>query len=347
MRTLRRIGPALPTAPTPSHRRFPTYPKMLGTIRLPMAPYRPRAVAPAFTSRNPAGRPEPACPPTANATSRISRSLHPPITTGIWSAPRTAPTARSSTGAGGSFPVVGGTSVAAPTFAAILALINESLGNSPPSGLGNVNPNLYTFAGSNPSAFHDVTTGNNIVPCTSGTPNCPATAPFQFGFSAGTGYDQVTGLGSVDADKLAIAWAASITRFLTSATPLTPASVSAGNSVTSTVTITPQNGFSGTVTLGCTGLPPGATCTFNPSTIAGGSGTTQLMVQTQPNTAAATTTVTVMGTSGVASNSTPVSLVVTVTAETFSLTSNLTGGTLSVAQGATSDPVNLTVTSST
>jgi subtilase family serine protease len=251
------------------------------------------------------------------------------------------------TGAGGTFTVVGGTSVAAPTFAAILALINESLGNTPPSGLGNVNPNLYTFAGSNPSAFHDVTTGNNIVPCTSGTPNCPATAPFQFGFSAGTGYDQVTGLGSVDADKLAIAWAASITRFLTSATPLTPASVSAGNSVTSTVTITPQNGFSGTVTLGCTGLPPGATCTFNPSTIAGGSGTTQLMVQTQPNTAAATTTVTVMGTSGVASNSTPVSLVVTVTAETFSLTSNLTGGTLSVAQGATSDPVNLTVTSST
>jgi subtilase family serine protease len=251
------------------------------------------------------------------------------------------------TGSGGTFTVVGGTSVAAPTFSAILALINESLGNTPPSGLGNVNPNLYTFAGSNPSAFHDVTTGNNIVPCTSGTPNCPATAPFQFGFSAGTGYDQVTGLGSVDADKLAIAWAASITRFLTSATPLTPASVSAGNSVTSTVTITPQNGFNGTVTLGCTGLPPGATCTFNPPTIAGSSGTTQLTVQTQPNTAAATTTVTVMGTSGAASNSTPVSLVVTATTESFSLTSNLTGGTLSVAQGATSGPVNLTVTSST
>ncbi|HEX8812454.1 MAG TPA: S53 family peptidase, partial [Terracidiphilus sp.] len=80
------------------------------------------------------------------------------------------------TGAGGSFTIVGGTSAAAPTFSGILALINHYVGNS---GSGNVNPTLYVLASTNPTAFHDVTTGNNIVPCTSGTPNCPAVAPFQ------------------------------------------------------------------------------------------------------------------------------------------------------------------------
>jgi hypothetical protein len=39
-----------------------------------------------------------------------------------------------------------------------------------------------------------------------------------------------------------------------------------------------------------------------------------------------------------------VSLTITATTETFSLTSSLSGGTLSVAQGATSGPVTLTVT---
>ncbi len=46
------------------------------------------------------------------------------------------------------------------------------------------------------SPFHDITTGNNIVPCASGTPNCDSGT---FGFTAGPGYDQVTGLGSLDA----------------------------------------------------------------------------------------------------------------------------------------------------
>src|ERR1019366_5999209 len=150
------------------------------------------------------------------------------------------------TGAGGTFTVVGGPSVAAPTFAAILALINESLGNTPPSGLGNVNPNLYTFAGSNPSAFHDVTTGNNIVPCTSGTPNCPATAPFQYGFSATAGYDQVTGLGSVDANKLTTAWAASRTASSVTIATVSKTSVLPGTPVSFAVAVTPSTGV-GTV----------------------------------------------------------------------------------------------------
>jgi subtilase family serine protease len=128
----------------------------------------------------------------------------------------------------GDLAVVGGTSAAAPTFAGIIALINQYLGSS---GLGNVNPNLYSLAAASPSAFNDVTVGNNIVPCTSGTTGCPAKAPFQYGFSAGTGYDQVTGLGSVDANKLAAAWATSRTASSITITP-SATNVMIGSAVT-------------------------------------------------------------------------------------------------------------------
>ena len=107
---------------------------------------------------------------------------------------------------------VGGTSTGPPSFAGLLALLNQSfvskgLQSSP--GLGNINPTLYHLAQSTPSAFHDVTTGNNIitVTCSRGQPNC---TPGSVGFSAGPGYDQVTGLGSVDASALAGAWTAAL-----------------------------------------------------------------------------------------------------------------------------------------
>ena len=138
---------------------------------------------------------------------------------------------------------VGGTSAAAPTFAGIIALLNQHLGAS---GLGNINPSLYSLAASNSTAFHDVPPGsNNIVPCTSGTLDCPTTAPFQYGFSTGIGYDQVTGLGSVDANVLFAAWPA--TRAGSSITISTTATtVNAGTPVSFKVTVTPSTGV-GTV----------------------------------------------------------------------------------------------------
>jgi uncharacterized protein (TIGR03437 family) len=98
----------------------------------------------------------------------------------------------------GSVQVYGGTSVAAPSFAGLAALLNQHLGSS---GVGNINPKLYALAQSNPSIFHDVTTGDNIVTvsCPHRQADCGATA---VGYSAGAGYDQTTGLGSVDAYKL-------------------------------------------------------------------------------------------------------------------------------------------------
>jgi hypothetical protein len=41
----------------------------------------------------------------------------------------------------------------------------------------------------------------------------------------------------------------------------------AGNSGTTTVTVTPQNGFNSAVSFTCSGLPAGATCSFSPASV--------------------------------------------------------------------------------
>ncbi len=96
--------------------------------------------------------------------------------------------------------VIGGTSAAAPSFAAIVALLNQQTGERQ----GNINPTLYGLAAVSTDAFHDITQGSNIVPCRQGSANCPAGG--QLGYSTGAGYDLVTGLGSVDAYNLVREW---------------------------------------------------------------------------------------------------------------------------------------------
>jgi hypothetical protein len=128
-------------------------------------------------------------------------------------------------GGGLPFPV-SGTSAAAPSFAGILALVNqyqELNGVETRSGQGNINPNLYSLAQTTPGVFHDVTTGDNIVPCATGRPGCSTGT---IGSTAGPGYDPVTGLGSVDGFNLAIGLA---TQWNTPAiSQLSPESVIAG-----------------------------------------------------------------------------------------------------------------------
>jgi uncharacterized protein (TIGR03437 family) len=100
----------------------------------------------------------------------------------------------------------GGTSASAPVFAGILALLNQYLvanGIQSQPGLGNVNQTLYRLAVARPGVFHDITAGNNIVPCQKGTLNCPDGT---MGFSAGSGYDLASGLGSVDVASLLKNW---------------------------------------------------------------------------------------------------------------------------------------------
>ena len=107
---------------------------------------------------------------------------------------------------GGSMQIYGGTSMAAPTMAGIVTLLNQYLvssGAEQQAGLGNINPTLYRMAQNAPGVFHDVTTGNNSVPCVIGSPDCTNGS---FGYNAGPKYDQASGLGSPDAYNLVHQW---------------------------------------------------------------------------------------------------------------------------------------------
>ena len=64
--------------------------------------------------------------------------------------------------------------------------------------------------------------------------------------------------------------------------------VTAGQSATASISVTPANGFSAAVTFSCTGLPAGATCTFAPATVTptGSAAATTLTIATAANNAA-------------------------------------------------------------
>jgi subtilase family serine protease len=85
----------------------------------------------------------------------------------------------------------GGVSVAAPLWAAVIALADQYADRD----LGFVNPALYRIGRSAyyHQAFHDVTTGTNTM-----------TSPTQTitGYQAAPGWDPVTGWGSPDAQVL-------------------------------------------------------------------------------------------------------------------------------------------------
>jgi subtilase family serine protease len=138
---------------------------------------------------------------------------------------------------------VGGTSASSPSFAGILTLLNQYLvQNNVQSnpGLGNINPKLYSLAASGKgNAFHDITVGNNIVPCQLGTPDCTTGS---FGYSAGVGYDLVTGLGSVDAYNLITTWAGLPVGGTTMTLAASPATILASGSSVVTATVKAASG---------------------------------------------------------------------------------------------------------
>ncbi|KAJ7114159.1 family S53 protease [Mycena crocata] len=87
----------------------------------------------------------------------------------------------------GSFWLVGGTSASSPIAASLFALINDRLIAAGKPVLGFLNPFLYSAAGR--AAFTDITSGTN--------PGCNTE-----GFSATSGWDPVTGLGTPNFDLL-------------------------------------------------------------------------------------------------------------------------------------------------
>jgi len=98
--------------------------------------------------------------------------------------------------------------------------------------------------------------------------------------------------------------------FSLSATPAS-ATVIQGNSTSYTVNVNPSGGFTGTVNLSVSGLPSGATASFNPTPVSG-SGSSTLTVRTGNNTTTGSFSLTITGTSGTLSHTASVKLVVNV-----------------------------------
>ena len=147
---------------------------------------------------------------------------------------------------GGQLAVFGGTSCGAPSFAGIAALLNHylvSTGAQTVPGVGNMNPRLYALAQLGIGVFHDITSGDNIVSVTCGarTRNCVSGS---YGYAAGQGYDQASGLGSVDAYNLVTSWRAGSSARASASVILqaSPTSVAATGFVTVTATVTSASG---------------------------------------------------------------------------------------------------------
>lgn len=136
--------------------------------------------------------------------------------------------------------VVGGTSASSPSFAGIMAIVDQKAGDrqglanyglyklAAAENFANCNSNSRTNpATSTACVFNDITTGNNNV-------------PGLVGFNAGTGFDFTTGLGSVDANNLANAWPTGLSGTITNLTamvngnPVSSISITHGQSVTLT-----------------------------------------------------------------------------------------------------------------
>jgi large repetitive protein len=146
-----------------------------------------------------------------------------------------------------SFTPIGGTSAPTPSFAGIMALVNQKM----QSRQGQVNDLLYHLAasqqyskcnGSSTTApastciFNDVTSGDSSVP---GEPNYgKPTAKFP----AFAGYDLATGLGSVNVANLVNNWGSVSSHATSTALTINPGTLAHGTQVNVDASVTPQSG---------------------------------------------------------------------------------------------------------
>ncbi len=257
-----------------------------------------------------------------------------------------------------------GTSIAAPIMAGIQALANQHSG----SRQGNPNPTYYSLAaaeyGKSGSSscnsskgnavgssciFYDVTQGDMDVPCT-GTNNCydpsgtfgvlsTSNGSFQPAYPATVGWDFATGLGSVNATNLVMAFVASPT-----ATPT--ATTTATATRTSTATATATNTATATATATSTGSrTPTATATAT-STATATATRTSTATATATNTATATATATSTGSRTPTATATATSTATSTSTATATATASATStATSTVATATTTATATATATS--
>jgi subtilase family serine protease len=221
--------------------------------------------------------------------------------------------------------VAGGTSFATPIFAGMLGLINQKENST---GQGLINATLYTLAANSTtyaSAFHDITSGSNE--CTAGSSYCSSAGESEY--PATTGYDEASGLGSVDLYNLLTAWPSSSTLSLEATTTTLSAASSTPSSGAGdviTITVAPESSSitttpSGTLTVTVDGTTEtsslalsGGTATYTFSSTTSGSHVITATYSGNSTFASSTGTVTVtIGTSSSSGSGGSGSTTVTVT----------------------------------
>ncbi len=209
----------------------------------------------------------------------------------------------------------GGTSFAAPMWAAYIALVNQQLVANGKPTIGFINPTIYSqnVTSAYKTDFHDITSG------TSGS------------YSATIGYDLVTGWGSPNTGLIAALTGGTTTPppsndFSIAATSPT---IAAGSSGTSGVTTAITNGSAETVSLSASGMPSGVTVGFSPTSVSSGSGSTATIFVGSA-VAAGTYSILVTGTAASGSHTATISLTVTSTtgSGTFTVAVSPTAGSL-------------------
>jgi len=225
----------------------------------------------------------------------------------------------------GTYYIVSGTSAASPSFAGLMALVNQKTG----ARQGNINTTLYplaTLAASGGAPiFHSITGGNNTVPGVTG-------------FTAGPRYNQATGLGSPDAFLLVSHWTDA------SAPPTNPSNPSFSLSASSSLSLTPgghgsvtatiavTGGFNSAVALSLSGLPSGVTASFAPVNFpAPGSGSSNVTLTASSSTVPGTYSLTLTASGGGLQKSSVLSLSI---AQPFAV--KLSVSSVSISRGASS-----------
>jgi hypothetical protein len=209
---------------------------------------------------------------------------------------------------GGEFIPVGGTSASVQAFGGIMALVNQAMvtaGKTPRQGVANyelyplfatqTGASLSCNSSASPAAgctFNDITKGTNSVPCVSGTENCnsstltlttvnssnvPTSTP---AYATTVGFDEATGIGSLNVANLLTNWVTEVGNFAPTTTTIcmsltttvvtncaTPITIQHGTTVFVNAGVTSTGGTvnSGNVALIGTGsfpsFPPNASAT--------------------------------------------------------------------------------------
>ena len=164
----------------------------------------------------------------------------------------------------------GGSAAAASVFAGIGALVAEKYGTQ-----GNLASHLYALEDQS-GVYEDVAEGSAQLWCAASSSGCGSTG--QIGFTAATGYDLTSGLGSVNAQALVTAWPyATGTAVSAIAWTTTTQKISGTDTLALTVTVSSNDSTVSTTPTGTVTFYDSTTSTtLGTATVTGGSATLTL-----------------------------------------------------------------------